>query len=284
VTRFLPDGANCVWVCNVRELWQSDLFQRNSIPIKQNVAGISNSLLPYGIDLFQNVDRAVLFWPGGNDPREFEFFWLFQGSFNPKAFEQAMAEVKPTPAVRPIKEIPNAVYYAYPPLPGMKHGTFVAMPNAGTLVLSNDERYVINAWVKGTGRRSADLMDKEVQSLLENVEGKPTLFLVVGGSFGSPAIHQSKGVRVGTCGFQFGEDVQAEYTLRAVGPGWAQRYKQGQAVTILGELFQYFGLGDTGALLTGARNVTPTLDEGSNTVSIHARYSADTIVKLLSRR
>jgi hypothetical protein len=232
-----------------------------------------------GIDLYADVDRvAYAVYPTGNS---LSLFALFQGSFDGRKFQEAMEQARPRPVARKVPRAGGQQYYEFPAGPGEPGASLLWLVNDHTLVLCNEQKLFNSGLMKGTGIRSADLNDKDVQRQLENLDDKPALFLIIGGSF-APGGNSllNGGIRCITCGFRPGADLQATYVVTMRDLDTAQGFRPGAAQFFKGLLDKF---DDTASLSGGIDSTSVKLNEKDNTISVQARYTAQQVTTMLKR-
>jgi hypothetical protein len=276
----LPEGTNNVWVFKLQELFKSPVGKQYDNLLKAKLSDYYLLLQNRGIDLYADVDRvAYAVYPTGNS---LSLFALFQGSFDGRKFQEAMEQARPRPVARKVPRAGGQQYYEFPAGPGELGPSLVWLVNDHTLVLCNEQKLFNNGLMKGTGIRSADLNDKDVQRQLENLDDKPALYLIIGGSFapGGNSLLNSGGIRCITCGFRPSADLQATYVVTMRDLDTAQGFRPGAAQFFKGLLDKF---DDTASLSGGVDSTSVKLNEKDNTISVQARYTAQQVTTMLKR-
>jgi serine/threonine-protein kinase len=270
--RCLPDGASNVCTFRVPELVRSAVFKQNEDSIKANLSEAFLQFQTFGINIYNDLERAT--YAVVAQGNSLEGVILLQGTFDPLAFEKTMdANRQQFRQRRTSKNGPS--YFELPPASGDDRPRYVAMPNATTFLLATEERVMINALVKMVGNRPADLNDKEVKGHLTNLDDKPTIFIVVGGSFPGTegTLLDRPGIRCLTAGFRIGDDVQGEFSVMARDNMTLQNLRGDLIANLVSEVLKNM-LSDNGTLARTLVGSQASVNPATNTIALRARYTA----------
>jgi hypothetical protein len=192
VDRFLPDDTEIVVTLNVRQLLDSELFRKYALEkardaLKEN-SDVEDVLKDLGFDPFKDLDQVIVASPtGGESDRG---LLIVHGRFDLAKFKAKGDEAaKDHPDVLKIHKVPDGlggrqlVYEVLTPGPnGQEMSVFVALAGKDTLLASPGKDYVVDALKKAAPRNKATLKDKELQTLLEQMNPKQSLSIVASGS------------------------------------------------------------------------------------------------------
>jgi hypothetical protein len=278
--RCLPDGASNVCVFKVQEFVRSAAFKQHEDLIKAHLSDVFIQFQTFGINVYNDVDRAAYaVVTGGNST---EGVILLQGAFDTAKFQQTVEGNKQQFRPRRLNK-PGLSYYEMPGAGGAK-SHFVAQPNANTILLATDERNLINALFKIAGIRPADLNDKEVLRQVANLDDKPSIFLVIGGSFpgadGRPLLE--KGIRCMTAGFRAGDDVQGEFSVIARDSNALQEIRGEPLPSIVTDVLKTI-FGDNGTMARALIKAPPAVSPETNTVTLRARYVGAEVARFFQK-
>jgi serine/threonine-protein kinase len=280
IPRCLPDGANNVCTFKVQEFVRSAPFKQHEDLIKANLSEVFIQFQAFGISLYNDVDRAVYaVVAGGNMP---EGVILLQGAFDTSKFQQTVEGNKQQFRLRRAGKAVTA-YYEMPAGNG-ERARFVAMPNANTFLLVTEDRVMFQTLQKIAGVRPADLADKEVLRQVANLDDKPSVFLVIGGSFpgADGASLLSKGIRCMTAGFRAGDEVQGEFSVVARDNTIFQEIRGEPLPSIVTDVLRTI-LGDNGTLARSLVSGQPTVNQAANTVTLRARYPTMDVARFFQK-
>ncbi|MBL8795918.1 MAG: serine/threonine protein kinase [Planctomycetia bacterium] len=283
VFRFLPDTANNVVVYRIPEIVRSRVYRDNDVVIKQSMLAPRVLLENFGIDLFADVDVAVSSLP--SSPNATDFCYIFQGAFNARKFQEGIDRVQSRPR-RPSQKLPNVTYYELISTTN-KNRQYIGLVTPTTVLYANDERTMTSAYQKQHGLRRAELSDVAVQRALENLEDKPPILMVLGGSVpleGGGTLLQgegSPGIRGITFGFRPGDDVQAKYIVTARDATTLQSLRP-DILSLMQGFLRFIDA--TGMLSAPLANLTPVVNEREHTFSFDQRYTGAQVARIINQK
>jgi hypothetical protein len=186
--RFLPDDTEMVVSVNVRQILDSDLFQKNveeaaRDALKKN-EDLQDALKDLGLDPFRDVDRVIAARPSGVD--QDRGLVIIHGRFDLDKFRaKAEQTAKDQPDVLKIHKISDGAGGKFPvyevTLGDQAPPVFVALPNASTILASPGKDYVVDAMRKENAKDKPELKDKNMQALLERMNDKQGLSVAIVG-------------------------------------------------------------------------------------------------------
>jgi eukaryotic-like serine/threonine-protein kinase len=283
LVRCLPDGVSSVCTYRVQDFVRSGVFKQNDGQIKSHLADLFITFQQYGINLYNDVDRASYAILTRNN--NVEGVILLQGTFDTTKFQQVV-EGNPQQyrARRPGKL--GATLYEILPAPGEKVSRYISLPNANTFVYSTDVASLFNVLLKVTGQRAGELNDKEVQRQLADIDEKPTIFIVIGGTYPG-ADNQplnTHGIRSMTAGFKITDDVQGEFAVHSLSAAVTQEIiRDNHMPNLVGSALRTI-LGDNGILAGPLSKAAPTVTPGTNIVTVRARYPATDVTQFFQKQ
>jgi hypothetical protein len=189
VDKFLPEDSEIVVSVNVRQIAQSDLFQKNveeqAREALKNSGELNDVLKDIGIDPFRDIDRVTSALPARGD--QDRGLVIVHGRFDPDKFQaKAEQEAKDRPDAVKIHKIADGqggkflVYEIN--VSDQAPAVFVALPDKSTVLASPGKDYVVDAMKKAGGADKAELKNKEMQALLERMNDKQGVSLAMVGS------------------------------------------------------------------------------------------------------
>jgi serine/threonine protein kinase len=283
IQRFLPETANNVVVYKVQDIVRSRLYQDNDVVIKQSMLPPRVLLENFGIDLFADVEIAVSSLPSSANASD--FCYIFQGTFNAKKFQDGMDRVQSRPR-RFGPKLPNATYYELTSAT-TKNRQFIGMVTPTTVLYANDERTITSAYQKQNGLRRVELNDSAVQRALDNLEDKPAVYMVLGGSVpleGGGTLLQgegSPGIRSITFGFKPGDELQAKYVVTAKDASTTQILRP-DIVSLMQGFLKIIDA--TGVLSAPIAAAMPLVSDRDSTFSFDVRYSNAQAARVINQK
>jgi len=270
--RYLPENVNNVWVFRMPEIVQSNAFRSNENVIKANLSGFYLMLQPMGIDLYTDVDRLTYIVQ--QSATSVDVFVLAQGKFDGVRYQEAVDRSRPRIRARPIpNKSPPAFYHEWPAAPGETSPSFTALVNANTFLFASDQRLLLSTLQRSGTPRGNLLTDKDVQHQLENIDAKPSMYLMVGGTLsdrmGTTLL--DAGLRLVTVGFRPGDELLGEFTMVARDDAAVHSYRTNAVPFFRDFLTRIDSSGTLSAALAG---LTPTVNDATDTLTVRTRYSA----------
>ena len=217
--RYLPDDTGMVATLSLAQLFKSPVANdavRDWLETNQILVGMKSVLGYVGIDLFRDVQRLMMA-SSPTEPVE-KFCIVFYGSFNPEKF--SIAAGRNAARSHEVKGMPKARIYEYNDTVTRRQ-TFFGLVDSTTLIFSSDKDHVVHCFRRAAGQPTPDLSDASVQTLLRNLDSRPTFFMVLGRTYLGKG---SKGGRDGVPiqsmhgGLRFAEGVSAEAVVTANRP------------------------------------------------------------------
>ena len=179
--QYLPADSMLVIKINVRQLLDSRLAQdywaagmrwqyRQNVDYDEMQAFYKD----IGFDPFKDLDRVILAGSAGDAPRK--GLAILRGRFDPAKIRAKVDDLnKSQPDTVKVLQTPDGKggdFQIYQVFPGSPGSMFIVLPDATTLFVSNDKDVILDALKKGGPQGKADLKDKDLQAVLENLDDK----------------------------------------------------------------------------------------------------------------
>jgi hypothetical protein len=191
IDKYLPDDAGLVVHINVKQLLESDVVKKYGLEkarehLKSNEE--ANKILEeLGFDPFKDLTSVTLTIP--SIEMEPKTYIIAHGQFDVAKIEAKAEEVaKNMGDVLKIEKEGNHKIYEVNP-PGNPKPGFVALPDKNTIVISTEKEFVVASFARASGQKKVELK-KDVQDILEKVDGKQSLWMAVPGSVLAKGIAQ----------------------------------------------------------------------------------------------
>jgi hypothetical protein len=240
VDRYLPADTAIVVNVNTRQLIDSPLVKKHALGLLRDALKgtdmAEDILKDLGFDPFKDLDRVIAAGPGG--PDKDRGLLIAHGRFDPAKFKaKAEESAKTYGDVLKIHKLPagaggHLVYEVN--TPELPMPVFVALAGPTTLLASPGKDYVVDALKKGPEARAA-LKDKDLQALLEKVDGGQSVSLAAAGDALKKTVQAEGGAEdVGATldkitalggGVTLGEDIKVEVVVTAKNAAEAREFR-----------------------------------------------------------
>jgi hypothetical protein len=281
---YLPDDSEVIVTVNVRQLLDSPLVKKHGLQKARDALKeldqVESILKDLGFDPFKDLERVTLAGPGGTEKDR--GLIILHGSFNLDKFKSKGEEAaRDYPDYLKIHKVPvgagatQVVYEVTPPDADMP--IFVALPGKDTLLASLGKDYVVDALKKAAAKVKPALKSKDVQALLDKLDGKQSVAVAILGSAltkggGAPPAVKGLFEKIEAIGggVTVGEDVKIEVALAAKTAEGAKELHEGldkglkQALALLS------------VLAAGQKELNPAL-EVVKTLRVSARGKVVTL-------
>jgi hypothetical protein len=184
VDKYLPDDTQEVVTVNVKQLLDSGLFKKFGLePAKQALkdnGDVGDILKDLGFDPFKDLDRIVVGSAGGEDPEK--VLIIARGQFDLAKFKAKGEEAAKSNGehLKIHKRDKGPVIYEVK-LPQSDTPVFVALADKNTMLISPGKDYVIDG-LKKIDNPKPTVKNKEIQALIERMNGKQTVSVAVIGN------------------------------------------------------------------------------------------------------
>ena len=181
VDKYLPDDTQEVVMVNVKQLLDSGLFKKYGMePAQQALkdnGDIADILKDLGFDPFKDLDRVVVGSAGGDDPEK--VLVIAHGHFDLAKFKAKGEDAAKTNPdhLKIHKRDKGPVIYEVK-LPQSDTPAFVALADKNTMLVSPGKDYVIDA-LKKIDAPKPTVKNKDIQALIERMDGKQTVSMAV---------------------------------------------------------------------------------------------------------
>src|SRR5262249_6096895 len=184
VDKYLPDDTQEVVMVNVKQLLDSGLFKKYGLePAQQALkdnGDIADILKDLGFDPFKDLDRVVVGSAGGDDPEK--VLVIAHGHFDLDKFKAKGEDAAKThPHHLKIHKPDKGPLIYEVKLPQSDTPAFVALADKNTMLVSPGKDYVIDA-LKKIDAPKPTVKNKEIQTLIERMDGKQTVSMAVLGN------------------------------------------------------------------------------------------------------
>ena len=297
---YLPADTEMVLTVNVRQIIDSDLFQKNVLAqAREALKGTPEAadvLKDLGFDPFKDLDRVIAARPGG--PDKDRGLVIAHGRFDVAKFRaKAEDSARDHGEVLKIGKVPDGsgghfVVYEVTP-PGEESTWFVALAGKDTLLASPGKDYVVGALKQARAKKKPALKNKDAQALLERMDPRQSVSVAVvgkalaGSSGGAPRVVQDllKGVEAVGGGLTFGEDVKMEVVVASASEKEAKALRDGAERGINAALAVLAVVAGERKELSAALDVVKTIKVTSKgkVVTFKGRLSADVVKELLKK-
>ncbi len=239
--KYLPADSEVVVNVNVRQLLDSPLVKKHALDLARealkSVDMAEEVLKDLGFDPFKDLDRVLAASPGGADKDR--GLLIVHGKFDRDKFKAKAEEAARTNGdILKIRKVPagtgghHLVYQI--DLPDHPLPYFVALADDNTLLASPGKDYVVDALKKAGPKETAALKDKDLQALLEKVDGRQSVSLAaVSAALKKGALADvpedlaavlDKISAVGG-GLTLGEDIKVEVVITAANAADAKQFR-----------------------------------------------------------
>jgi hypothetical protein len=297
IDTYLPADTESYISINVRQILDSDVVKKNALgQLREALKGtdeVNDILKDLGFDPFKDLDRIIIASPRGTETDR--GLIIVHGTFDVKKFKARAADAAENNGdVLKIHKVPLGGGVTHDVwevnIPNQDQSLFVALAGNRTLLVSPGKDYVVDAIKQGRLNKKPELKNKAFASLLEKLEPKQSLSIVVLGKALAGAQKMEilpKGARDALGGIQaigggltFGKEVKLELAVSSKDESSAQSIREtlnkgvrlGTAgLTLLGD--------DRNKGITLALEVLKTVKVSSKAkvVSVTARLTADAI-------
>jgi hypothetical protein len=286
--KYLPDDTSGVITINVRQLLDSELGKKAGLDKALNCDDCQKTLQALNFDPMKDVERVVIASGAAGDTQV-----VIQGKFDAAKlgdhFEAAAKQHKDDVKVHKtadgkIYEATNLDRFAkqLPPQAALIIGDlkdksiFLAIPDRGNVVLSPSKDLVTAALAKAAGTKTTKLTNKDLATLLAQVNPKQSLAVAL------PAPADEKKIKSITGGITVTGDVKVDFTVTATDADAAKEIDtaidgQLQQVKALVDLavLQQKELAPAAGLVAGIKH-----DAKDSTVGVKSDIKGETLEKL----
>ncbi len=183
VDPFLPNDSEAIFVLNIRQLLDSNLFKKYGVAEKA-VAALKEEpmavqvLSSLGIDPLKDIDSVVI--AGGTDPDK--GLVIVHGHFDVAKFNATGEQhAKDHPDNLKVQKIGATTVFEVS-APELDKPMFVAAASKTTLVAAGSKDYLAEALDKAAGKKKTALKSTQFADLLGKADAKQSMWLVVGGA------------------------------------------------------------------------------------------------------
>lgn len=273
--KYLSDDTGAALVVDLPQLLNSAALAgpvRNRLEVSLNNMKASLGLM--GVELFQEVQRVII----ASSPAVpvDKTCMVFYGQFRPERIEAVCKKFKS----RDLKGIPDAhVYETHDQAANRTY--YFGLVNPRVFVSCTDLDHLTNCFRRSAGSRVPNLSDEPVQKLLQNLEGRPTIYVVIGRSaLTREAMRAPRDMPVLSIhgGLRFHEDLRAEMTFTADTPDRAENLGHFSRMLLANLLMQVESIAPLVPTLVHEK---PVINPKDGTVTFRHSYSAGEIRKLM---
>ncbi len=183
---FLPVDTESYLSINVRQILDSEVFKKAALDQLRDALKSSDEvndvLKDIGFDPLKDLDRVVIASPRGTETDR--GLIIVHGTFDVKKFQARAADAAETNGdVLKIHKVPlggGATHDVWEViLPNEDKSLFVALSGNKTLLVSPGKDYVVDAIKQGRLKKKPEMKNKAFQALLEKMDPKQSLSIVV---------------------------------------------------------------------------------------------------------
>lgn len=184
VHKLLPDDTSAVISVNVRQIMDSPLAKKYALDlIKQAIndqAGAKKVLEALGLDPLKDIDQLIVAAPDLSDTDE--GLVIVTGKFDPAKIRNLAAEAAKNQADQfKIHKAGDYTLYEIK-APDLPAPAFAAVADKNTLVIAPKQEYAVAALDKAAGKKTTALKNKAMGALLQQIDGKQSVWVAVAGS------------------------------------------------------------------------------------------------------
>jgi hypothetical protein len=186
IDTYLPADTESYLSINVRQVFGSPLLKKAALDqLRDALKGadeVNDILKDLGFDPFKDLDRIILASPNSTDTDR--GLVIAHGTFDVKKFQARAADAAQNNGdALKIQKVPlggganHDVWEVI--IPNQESSLFVALANNKTLLASPGKDYVVDAIKQSRANKKPELKNKAFQALLEKMDPKQSLSLVV---------------------------------------------------------------------------------------------------------
>ncbi len=183
---YLPADTESYLSVNVRQIFDSEVFKKAALEqLREALKGsdeVNDVLKDLGFDPFKDLDRIIVASPRGTEADR--GLVIVHGTFDVKKFQARAADAAETNSdVLKIHKVPlggGATHVVWEVIiPNEDKSLFVALAGNKTLLVSPGKDYVVDAIKQGRLSKKPEVKNKAFQALLEKMDPKQSLSVVV---------------------------------------------------------------------------------------------------------
>jgi hypothetical protein len=226
IDKYLPDDTGIVGTVNVKQIMESPLVKKHALDKLKGLLKEQNEVTTVldalGFDPFKDLTSITTAVP--TIEMEPKAYMIAHGQFDIAKFEAKAKDVaeKMGDLLKIHKEGNHTVYEVSPP--DAPKPLFVGLVDKTTIVGSHEKDFIIDSFARAAGQKKSALK-KEVQDLIEKVDGKQSLWFVVPGEVLAKAQFPGKEeeetkkhierIESVTLSFNIGKDVKLSLSIAA---------------------------------------------------------------------
>lgn len=185
----LPTDTRTYVAINVRQVLDSPLVKRHLLGPAQGALeelGVENLFKEMGFNPLKDIDRVLISSPGGKETDR--GLIIVRGKFGGNAFKKA---IEGNDDIKSHKTplgggVTHTVYELAQQ--GAENSWFFALANDKTIVVSPGKDYVVDALKQGKTDKQPVLKNKAIQQMIERLDEKQSLAILVPGKLLSDAV------------------------------------------------------------------------------------------------